>query len=134
MRKSAYTALFEQDESGAWIVSVPGIRGCHSYGRSLNEARRRIREALGLFVRNARSVELSEEIRLPAEIRRAVEQGTSARERAERANTEAQRAVTTAARRMVDAGYSLRDVASLLGLSHQRVAQLLRPVSSGRGA
>lgn len=132
MKKGALTAVFEQDESDTWIVSVPRVRGCHSYGRSLNEARRRIREALSLFVPNARRVELVEEIRLPAGVRRVVQQGTGARDRAERANLEAQRTVTVAARRLVGAGYSLRDAASLLGLSHQRVAQLLGPRSARR--
>jgi len=125
MKRARYTVVFEQDESGAWIVWVPSVPGCHTYGRSLNEARKRIREALSLFVRNARTAELSEQIRLPAEIRQAVQRGTSARRRADRATREAQRAASDAARRLIEAGYSLRDAATLLGLSHQRVAQLL---------
>jgi len=125
MKRRRYTVVFEQDESGAWIASVPSVPGCHTYGRSLNEARKRIREALSLFVRNARTAELSEQIRLPAEIRLVVRRGTSARVRADRATREAQRAASDAAGRLIDAGYSLRDAAALLGLSHQRVAQLL---------
>lgn len=125
MKKERYAVVFEQDETGAWIVWVPSVPGCHTYGRSLNEARKRIREALSLFVPNARTAELSEQIRLPAEIRQAVRLGTSARERADRATMEARRAATDAARRLISAGYSLRDAATLLGLSHQRVAQLL---------
>jgi predicted RNase H-like HicB family nuclease len=42
-----YRVLYELDESGHWIATVPRVKGCHSYGRSLSEARSRIREALG---------------------------------------------------------------------------------------
>lgn len=50
-----YRVVFQLDESGAWIATVPAVRGCHSYGRSLNEARERVREALALFVPDAAS-------------------------------------------------------------------------------
>lgn len=135
MRKGRYPVVFEQDESGAWIVFVPTVSGCHTYGRSLNEARRRIREALSLFVLDAQTAELTEQIRLPADVRHVVRRGKSARGRADRASHEAQIATADAARQLVDAGYSLRDTAALLELSHQRVAQLLqRAGPSRRGA
>ena len=34
-----YRVVYELDESGHWIATVPAIRGCHTYGRSLSEAR-----------------------------------------------------------------------------------------------
>ncbi len=46
----SYRVVYELDESGQWIATVPRVKGCHTYGRSLSEARARIREALGLFV------------------------------------------------------------------------------------
>jgi predicted RNase H-like HicB family nuclease len=123
--KKRYVVCFEQDESGAWIVWVPSVRGCHTQGRSLHQARSRIREALGLFVSDADTAELVERIKLPAAIRQAVRRGTVARDRAERAAREAQAAVATTVRELVTGGYSFRDAATLLGLSHQRIAQIL---------
>jgi len=37
--------LIEQDEDGVFIVSVPTLRGCRSYGRTLDEAMKNIAEA-----------------------------------------------------------------------------------------
>src|SRR5438105_8724101 len=37
-----YRVVLERDESRAWIATVPELPGCHTYGRSLVEAKRRI--------------------------------------------------------------------------------------------
>ena len=50
----SYRVAYERDESGWWVATVRGVRGCHTQGRTVDEARRRIREALELFVANAR--------------------------------------------------------------------------------
>jgi predicted RNase H-like HicB family nuclease len=42
--------LIEQDEDGVFIVSVPTLRGCRSYGRTLHEAMRNIAEAAALCI------------------------------------------------------------------------------------
>lgn len=63
VRMNRYKVVFERDESGAWIARIPAVRGCHTYGRTLGEARRRIREALRLFVRDARRARLIDEVR-----------------------------------------------------------------------
>src|SRR5436309_356773 len=68
MRASKYRVIFERDESGAWIARVPSVRGCHTHGRTLEQARRRLREALGLWVDDADTAELVEDIRLPARV------------------------------------------------------------------
>lgn len=48
-----YRVTYERDESGWWVASVSGVRGCHTQGRTVDEARRRIKEALELFVDDA---------------------------------------------------------------------------------
>lgn len=40
--------LIEQDEDGVFVVSVPTLQGCRSYGRTLDEAMRNIAEAAAL--------------------------------------------------------------------------------------
>jgi predicted RNase H-like HicB family nuclease len=80
----AYRVVYEIDESGHWIASVPAVRGCHTYGRSLSEARSRIREALGLFVTHAAPAKLVDDVRLPAAMKRLLLQYRNARAHAER--------------------------------------------------
>ena len=63
-----YGVVLERDETGAWLARVPSVPGCHTYGRTLEQARRRIREALELWVGDAPSSELRFDIRLPAGI------------------------------------------------------------------
>ena len=50
-----YRVAYERDASGWWVASVRGVRGCHTQGRTVDEARRRIIEAMELFVDDART-------------------------------------------------------------------------------
>ena len=121
-----YRVMIEREESGAWIAHVRGVRGCHTYGRTLDQVRRRIREALSLWVADGDTAELVEEIRLPSEARRAIRRSSAARTQAERGRQNAQRATTAAARLLVESwGLGVRDAGDLLGLSYQRVQQLV---------
>jgi predicted RNase H-like HicB family nuclease len=121
-----FTVLYERDETNWWMARVVGVRGCHTQGRTIEEARRRIREALGLYVEDADGAELIDDIRLPREISRRLGAYRSARTRAakeqERARSEAKGAVRLLTKKM---RLSVRDAGTLLGLSHQRVQQLL---------
>jgi predicted RNase H-like HicB family nuclease len=121
-----YDVVIERDRSGAWLAGVPSVRGCHTYGRTLGQTRERIREALSLWVDDAASAELVFDVRLPAKIRTELERAHTARERSSEAASEAQEALRAAAADLTSSlALSRRDAAELLGLSHQRVQQLL---------
>ena len=122
----SYRVVLERDESGAWIARVPRVRGCHAYGRTLEQARQRIREALGLWVEDADLAELVEDVRLPTVARDAIRRSRRARRAAEEKRADAQAATAEAAQALVeDLRLSVRDAGELLGLSHQRVQQLV---------
>jgi predicted RNase H-like HicB family nuclease len=128
LRRGKYRVIFERDESGAWTARVPSVRGCHTHGRTLEQARRRIREALGLWVDDADTAELVEDVRLPAPARAAIRESRKARDDAHRQRQEAQAVTAEAARLLVEElDLGLRDAGELLDLSHQRVQQLVRP-------
>jgi predicted RNase H-like HicB family nuclease len=122
-----YRVILERDESGAWIARVPSVRGCHTHGRTLDQARRRIREALSLWIDDAESAELNEDIRLPAPVRTAIRRSRAARKQAMLERERAQAAMKQAAETLVeDVGLGLRDAGELLEMSHQRVQQLVK--------
>jgi phosphotransacetylase len=118
--------VFEKDAEGWWLVRVPSVPGCHTQGRTIEQGMRRIEEALELFDVNPKKVRLVREFHLPKAARKAVELTVEARRRAEREQERAQSALRTAARRLAALGVSLRDAGELLGLSHQRIQQLLQ--------
>ena len=126
-RSKAYRVRYTRDESGWWQAFVPDVRGCHTQGRTIEEARRRVREALGLFIDNASDVTLKDEVQMPKRVADVVKRYRTARQRADR---EQQHASATA-RRAVKAlaggrlHLSRRDAAEVLGISAQRVQQLL---------
>jgi predicted RNase H-like HicB family nuclease len=124
MTKS-YTVTYEHDSTGWWVASVPEVPGCHTQGRTIRQARERIREALGLFVKNAAKAKLVDDVRLPADVRRLIDEQRTARERIERDQEHAQATLRRAAQRLAKLHVSVRDAGELLGLSHQRVQQLL---------
>ena len=134
---SRYRFVIERDESGAWIGRVPDVPGCHTYGQTLAQLRRRIREALSLYVDDADSAELDEHLILPKDVRGALRRNEAARRRLETSRRVAGSATNEAVRTLVeDLHLGLRDAGELLGLSHQRVQQLVRngpPPGPGRG-
>ncbi len=46
----SYPILIELDEDNTFIVSCPIIKGCHSYGHTLDEAFENIKEAIELCI------------------------------------------------------------------------------------
>ena len=118
---------YERDESGWWLASVRELRRCHTQGRTVDETRRRIRKAMELFVDDARSAKLVDNVKLPAPASKAIRLyaalGKQADREDQRASLAARRAV-----RLLRGGklkMSARDAARLLGVSHQRVHQLV---------
>ncbi len=119
-----YRAVYERETDGRWTVEIPQVRGCHTYGRTIEQARERIREALDLFVSGADTAEIVDDVKLPADLMTEVKRAKRLREKVSRdaqLMTAAQAKAVMAMRKM-KLGH--RDAGRLLGLSHQRVQQL----------
>jgi predicted RNase H-like HicB family nuclease len=129
-----YHAAFELDPAGQWLAQIIELPAVHTFGRTLGKAREYLADALALWLDvpveslNGR-IEFAAPA-LPDVVRESVEKALTEREIADSVNRVASQQVTEAAVRLVeDAHLSLRDAADILGISHQRVQQL---VASGR--
>jgi len=126
-RLKVLTAVFERDDEGYWLVELEEEPRVHTYGRTLAKAREHIVDATALWFEVApEDLNLVEDIRLPAPVKAALELARKEREHAQAAQEAAAGATRDAARALVkDGRLSVRDAADVLGLSHQRVQQLL---------
>lgn len=121
-----YVAVYEKDATdAAWNVRVDSVPGCRSQGQTLRAAQAGIRRDLGWRL-GSDSVELSIEDRMPLAIAAVAKRAHRARREADRAVARSRDEVARAARELADLGLSRRDSAALLGVSHQRVQQLVR--------
>ncbi len=124
-RRKRYVAVYERDrESDAWLVHVDRIKACHTYGRTLRQAGERIEEALALWL-DREPNEFVLEHRWPRVVSEVATEVSQARSAAAEASQTASEATARAARRLTRMGLSRRDTAEILGISHQRVQQLL---------
>jgi predicted RNase H-like HicB family nuclease len=106
--QSTYHANFELDQSGVWLAEIEEIPHVHTYGRTLGKARQYVVDALALW--------LNEPIE---SLKDRIEYRPPALDSTLLTKVHEAQALTA------DAKLSLRDAAELLGISHQRVQQLV---------
>ncbi|MDD1686715.1 type II toxin-antitoxin system HicB family antitoxin [Methanoregula sp.] len=58
--------IIETDEDGVFIVSCPLFKGCHTYGRTIDEALARIKEVIGLCMEDSQPEQLNTFVGVPA--------------------------------------------------------------------
>lgn len=122
VKRVRVTIRKDPEEPSSWLVNVVGEPGAHTFGRSLAEAKRHAIEVVALwFELEPEEFEIDWDLRL-GDIARPVKEAKAAIAHAEEDRTRRDEAV----RALTNLGVSYRDVAELLGLSHQRVAQIAK--------
>ncbi len=124
-KQKRYTIFYERDRDGWWVAAVKEIPGCHTQGRSIAQARERIREAMELYDVPPKAP-TTEQIRIGGDLDAELRAAREKRADAERTAREAADATRRAVARLAKAGVSRRDAAELLGLSFQRVQQIAK--------
>jgi len=131
-KKRTFNARYTPDDNGTWLVEVlsrPDSEpiGVYTHGRTLAKAEANAREALAAWfdVEDEQSFVLLPDIRLePALISRAVE-AKARREELRIAEAEAVQLTTEVVTELARTGLSTRDIAYIVGISFQRVQQIL---------
>ena len=59
-----FKVLIEQDEDGIYVASVPELPGCYTQGKTLEDARERIEEAIELVLDSDKKIR-DEKIKSP---------------------------------------------------------------------
>ncbi len=126
--RTSYTVRYERDETGWWVAQVKEAPAAITQGRTIAEARRRIREALALALDDdaaAKRAKLIDDVKLPADARRALDEARAARARLATESKKAQKSTAKAVRALLESMHlSVRDAGDLIGISPQRVHQL----------
>jgi predicted RNase H-like HicB family nuclease len=139
-QRTTYNARFELDPSGNWLAGLDEIPQIHTFGKTLGKARENLVDALaqwlGKHVLDVQaSIELVPSVSLPPQIQEAIDLVKGAKEIADAVVRELNDLTAAAALALVDDGHlSVRDAAGMLGISHQRVHQIVSSVHSERRA
>lgn len=110
-----------------WSLASPDVPGAFSQCRRLSQAEDVMRDAIaGVLDVAEDSFTVERDVRLEGSAAERLVQALELGDAADDATDQAFRARADAARRLVDeCSLSYRDVADLLGISHQRVSQIL---------
>ena len=125
-KPKTYRVVYEHDGS-MWYAHVVEIDGCHTQGRTIAQARERIREALGLFDDHADKATLTDDVKLPRNVATGLRKLRAQGAKQEALEKELREGQAQLARELTKrVGVSLRDAGELLGVSKQRVEQILK--------
>jgi predicted RNase H-like HicB family nuclease len=119
-----YRATVERDDRW-WLVKSPDVAGALAQVKRIEHAREAIRDVISLILDvPVEEVEVAIELEL-GDVALDVREATELRQQAEELQARASRRMREAASILAGLGMTIRDIGTLLGVTHQRVAQLL---------
>ncbi len=123
-QNSSYKVLLSE-EDGVWLIEAVGLQGVRSFGRTVSSAVDNVREAIAA----AEDLDQWSDLDLTITVgddatAAALDRLREAKRHEESASAERHSAVKDAIAALRGEGLSYRDIGTVIGLSHQRVAQL----------
>ena len=112
-----------------WAITVPELDGVFSQARRLEQVEARAREAIALMldVEEDDVAELDVVVVPPESVAAALREMQDSEATATATNERAARLRRQVAQQLRDDGFPVRDIGRLVGISHQRVSQILAP-------
>jgi predicted RNase H-like HicB family nuclease len=112
-------------EDGIWLIEAVDLQGVRSFGRTVTDAASNIREAIAAAEDLEEWSALELLYTLDDQAATVALQEFRQADKAEtQASSERERALGAVVRSLRSQGMSYRDIGTVIGLSHQRVAQL----------
>lgn len=112
---------------GWWAITVPGLPGVFSQARRLDQVEAMARDAIavarGIDPQDVGPIDI--EVTPPDSVKGMLDELQASLDAAESANAHAAATRRKAAQTLHDMGMPMRDVGALIGVSHQRVSQIL---------
>jgi len=126
-----HRVVYRRSASGDWVASVPGRRRLRGQGRTLRQARQRLRSALARLVEDPFEIDFVEDVRLSPPARGLLVAHWKARRRVERETELADLASSKALASLLALRLNIKDVGDLLGLSPQKLVRLKKRLAAG---
>jgi predicted RNase H-like HicB family nuclease len=126
-----HRVVYRRNAAGAWVATAPGRRRLRGQGKTLRQARQRLRAALARVVEDPFEVDFVEDVRLPPPARATLVAHWKARRRLERETELADLAATRALAALLALKLNIKDVSDLLGIPPLRLARLKKRVPAG---
>ena len=126
-----YTAIAERDGTW-WVITVPEVDGIFTQSRRLDRVEYMARDAISLMLEvpaDSFDVEVVENHDPPTQ--EVIDDILSIREAVAAMRRETADRTRNAVLALHDSGYPQRDIGRMVGISHQRVAQLLASATKG---
>jgi len=131
--KNTYRATASR-EDGWWVVHIPALDRV-TQSRRLEGVEATARDLIALWLDvPADSFDVKVEVELGSELAARVERVKSLRAEVDRVQAEASEAMRVLARSLAERGLSMRDAGRVLGVSFQRVQQLMEDAGSPASA
>lgn len=112
------------EQHGWWLLTVPQINRA-TQARNIPEIEPMAKDLISIMTGDE-DLRIDVQFRIPRTVQSHMDEAVRLRENADVARREAAREWSQAARELRGRGLRLKDVATLMGISYQRVAQLVR--------
>ncbi len=122
--------VYGRTAGGEWVARVRGMRGAHARGRTLRQARQRLRAVLAKLVADPYAIDFAEDVKLSPPARRLLVKHWAARRRLDTQRRTSAEATREALEALLAQRINLKDASDLLGVPILKL-QKIRSVAAG---